>query len=78
VRAVVRALSALAPFIVGVLSDATDLQTALAVVTPLYALGGVVMLLAAKTYPADLAFVAAEARRTLGGAPSVPDTSVRK
>ena len=64
VRAVVRALSALAPFIVGVLSDATDLQTALALVTPLYAIGGLVMLFAARSYPADLAFVAAEARRS--------------
>ena len=78
VRAVVRALSALSPFIVGVISDASDLQTALAVVTPLYGVGGLVMLLAAKTYPADLAFVAAEARRTLSLPGSVPDTSVRK
>ncbi len=62
IRSVVRALSALAPFIVGVLSTATSLSTALAIVTPLYAIGGLVMLLAAKTYPADLAFVAADAR----------------
>lgn len=65
IRSVVRALSALAPLIVGVLSDATDLPTALAMITPLYAVGGLVMLLAARTYPADLAFVAAEARRTM-------------
>ncbi len=64
IRSVVRALSALAPLIVGALSDATDLPTALAIVTPLYAVGGLVMLLAARTYPADLAFVAAQARRT--------------
>jgi hypothetical protein len=62
IRSVVRALSALAPFVVGVLSDATSLNTALALVTPLYAIGGLVMLLAAKTYPADLAFVAADAK----------------
>ena len=62
IRSIVRALSALAPLVVGVLSDATSLSTALAMVTPLYALGGLVMLLAAKTYPADLAFVAADAR----------------
>lgn len=67
IRAVVRALSALAPLIVGALSDATDLPTALALITPLYAVGGLVMLLAARTYPADLAFVAAEARRTMSG-----------
>ena len=65
IRSVVRALSALAPLIVGALSDATDLPTALAMVTPLYAIGGLVMLLAARSYPADLAFVAAEARRTM-------------
>ncbi|MGH9083886.1 MAG: MFS transporter [Acidimicrobiales bacterium] len=68
VRAAVRALSALAPLIVGVLSDATDLSTALAIVTPLYAVGGCVMLLAARTYPADLAYVAAESRRTMATA----------
>jgi MFS family permease len=65
IRSIVRALSALAPLIVGVLSDATDLATALAIITPLYAIGGLVMLLAARTYPADLAFVAAAARRNL-------------
>lgn len=63
IRSAVRALSALSPFIVGVLSDATSLSTALAIITPAYAIGGLLMLLAAKTYPADLAFVAAEARR---------------
>ena len=62
VRAIVRSLSALAPWIVGQLSDATDLQTALATVTPMYAAGGLVMLLAARTYPADLAAAAAAAR----------------
>jgi predicted MFS family arabinose efflux permease len=67
IRSVVRALSALAPLIVGALSDITDLPTALALVTPLYAVGGLVMLLAARTYPADLAFVAADARRTMEG-----------
>ena len=64
IRSVVRALSALAPLIVGALSDAFDLRTALALVTPAYAIGGLVMLMAARTYPADLAFVAAASRRT--------------
>lgn len=64
IRSVVRALSALAPFIVGVLADLTDLPMALAIVTPLYAIGGFVMLFAAKTYPADLAAVASHARAT--------------
>jgi predicted MFS family arabinose efflux permease len=66
IRSVVRALSALAPLIVGALSDATDLPTALAIVTPLYAVGGLVMLLAARSYPADLAYVASLAARTAG------------
>lgn len=66
VRSVVRALAALAPLLVGAISDAfdDDLRIALAIVTPLYAIGGLVMLLAARTYPADLAFAAAEAERT--------------
>jgi predicted MFS family arabinose efflux permease len=68
IRAVVRALAALSPLLVGALSDALDLPTALALITPLYAIGGLVMLFAARTYPADLAFVAAESRRTLVGA----------
>lgn len=74
IRSVVRALSALAPLAVGGLSDAfgDDLPTALATVTPLYAVGGLVMLLAARTYPADLAFAAAEARRTGAGTSAVP------
>ena len=70
IRSVVRALAAFAPLIVGVLSDATDLPTALAIVTPLYGIGGLVMLFAARTYPADLAFVAAQARRTMAQSPS--------
>ena len=37
--------------IVGMLSEATDLSTALAIVSPLYAVGGLVMLLAARSLP---------------------------
>ena len=62
VRSVVRALAALSPPIVGMLSEATDLSTALAIVSPLYAVGGLLMLLAAKSYPSDLANVATQAR----------------
>jgi MFS family permease len=64
VRSVVRSASALSPLVIGMISDRSDLRTALAVVTPVYALGGLVMLLAARSYPTDLAFVAAEAQRT--------------
>ena len=62
IRSIVRALSALAPFFVGVVADRTSLSTSLAAFTPFFAVGGVVMLFAAKTYPADLAAVAARAR----------------
>jgi predicted MFS family arabinose efflux permease len=65
VRSVVRALAALSPPTVGVLSEATDLSTALAIVSPLYAIGGLLMLLAARSYPADLAVVATEARASV-------------
>ncbi len=62
IRSIVRALSALAPWLVGIVSDRTGLATALAIFTPSFAIGGIVMLFAAKTYPADLAAVAADAR----------------
>ncbi len=65
VRSVVRALAALSPPIVGMLSSATDLSTALAIVSPLYAIGGLVMLMAAKSYPGDLASVASQARASV-------------
>jgi predicted MFS family arabinose efflux permease len=62
IRSIVRALSATAPFFVGVVADQTGLTTSLAAFTPTFAIGGIVMLFAAKTYPADLAAVAARAR----------------
>ncbi|MGH9137261.1 MAG: MFS transporter [Acidimicrobiales bacterium] len=61
-RAVVRSLAALAPWVVGRLSDATDLQTALAAVVPLYGVGGLVMLLAARSYPGDVAIAGGAVR----------------
>jgi MFS family permease len=63
VRSVVRSLSAVAPVVIGVLSDAIGLRLAIAAIVPTYAVGGLAMLLAARTYPADLAFVGAESRR---------------
>src|SRR4051794_16933680 len=62
-RSIVRSASSLMILIIGVLKGAFGLQTALVVVTPVYAIGGVIMLFAARTYPSDLAFVAAESRR---------------
>jgi predicted MFS family arabinose efflux permease len=63
IRSVVRSVGNASPALIGVLSDATDLRSALAITAPLYVVGGVVMLFAARTYPADLAFVAAESER---------------
>jgi MFS family permease len=64
IRSIVRALSALAPLFVGYVADHHTLATSLAAFTPTFAIGGIVMLFAAKTYPADLAAVAARARAT--------------
>lgn len=62
-RGVLRSLAALSPVLIGGLSDAVGLQDALALLTPTYAVGGVLMLLATRTYPTDLAFVAEESHR---------------
>ena len=63
VRGICRSLGAISPFVIGVLSNSVGLANALAIVTPAYAIGGVVVLLAARTYGSDLAFVAAETER---------------
>jgi MFS family permease len=62
-RSVVRSIGALSPLLVGVLSEEWNLRAALVAITPLYAIGGLVMLLAARSYPTDLSFVVAESRR---------------
>jgi predicted MFS family arabinose efflux permease len=63
VRSVVRSAAGLAPLLIGGLKALTDLRTALLIFTPIYAVGGLTMLLAARHYPSDLAFVVAETRR---------------
>jgi hypothetical protein len=63
VRSVVRALSSAGPLIIGLLSSAIGLRAALVVFSPIYAIGGVVMLAALRHYPHDVAFVVAESRR---------------
>lgn len=63
VRSVCRSLGAVSPYVIGVLSSSIGLSRALAVVTPTYAVGGAVVLLAARSYGSDLAFVAAETER---------------
>jgi predicted MFS family arabinose efflux permease len=57
VRSIVRAVSGFGPLIVGVLSDAIGIRAALVAFCPVYAIGGIVMLGAARHYPADLAYV---------------------
>lgn len=63
VRGICRSLGALSPLVIGVLSNSFGLANALAIVTPAYAIGGIVVLLAARSYGADLAFVTAETAR---------------
>jgi len=77
IRAIVRSLSSAGPAVIGVTSTtlisrlaidrADGLRWAIVALTPIYAIGGVLMLLAARYYPADVAFVAAESRRKAGG-----------
>lgn len=67
-RSVVRSIGAAGPIMVGALTSAFGIRVALASVCPIYAVGGLVMLLAARTYPVDLAYVGAETRRLRAGA----------
>ncbi|HEY2814745.1 MAG TPA: MFS transporter [Acidimicrobiales bacterium] len=62
-RSMVRSLAGITPAVIGVMKGVWGLQTALVMITPVYAVGGMIMLLAARTYPSDLAFVAAESQR---------------
>ena len=77
-RSVVRSLAAFSPVIIGAIADVIGLRLALAVVTPLYAVGGVVMLFAARHYAYDLSFVAAESERIRAGVdgPGAPTPAV--
>jgi MFS family permease len=63
VRSIVRALAAAGPLVIGGLSNAFGLRLAIVSIVPLYAVGGIAMLAAARSYPADVAFVVAESRR---------------
>jgi MFS family permease len=66
VRSVVRSIAFVGPVIVGGLSQLVGLAAALALFSPIYAIGGLVMLKARHTYGPDLAYVMAEANRTGG------------
>ena len=69
VRQVVRTASWAGPYLIGVISDqiapntALGLRWAIVVACPFYALGGLIMLGAARYYPADIAYVIAHTRR---------------
>jgi MFS family permease len=78
VRQVVRTASFAGPYLIGVVSVAitshsasasttVGLHWAIVAVCPLYALGGLIMLLAVRTYPHDIAYVVANARARLNG-----------
>jgi MFS family permease len=80
VRQLVRTASFAGPYLIGVISDqiapntAFGLRWAIVAACPLYALGGLIMLAAARTYPRDIATVIAHCRG-LGarvGAPGGP------
>jgi MFS family permease len=70
VRQVVRTLSWAGPYLIGLISDQIAPNTALglrwAIVTacPFYALGGLILLTAARYYPRDIAYVIAHSRRS--------------
>jgi MFS family permease len=73
VRSVVRTISNIGPLLIGELAVAFEsggfskgdaLRWALVALTPIYALGGAIVLFAVRTYPADVAFVVAESSRT--------------
>jgi MFS family permease len=72
IRSIVRTASTAGALLVGGLSAAflangwsraDSLRFAIVAITPLYAAGGLIMFLAARWYPHDVAFVAAESRR---------------
>jgi len=64
VRSIVRTASNGGAPLVGVLSTVIGLRMAIVSIIPLYAVGGVIMFFAARSYPRDVAFVVAETKRT--------------
>ena len=72
-RSVVRSIAGLMTLVIGIIKGFSDLRIALVAVTPVYAIGGLIMLMAARTYPSDLAFVVAESRRVGVGRPGEAD-----
>jgi len=70
VRQIVRTASWAGPYLIGMISDliapntALGLRWAIVTVCPFYALGGLIMLGAARYYPRDIAYVIAHSRRS--------------
>jgi MFS family permease len=64
VRSIVRTASNGGAPLVGVLATAIGLRMAIVSIIPLYAVGGIIMFFAARSYPRDVAFVVAESKRT--------------
>ena len=70
VRQIVRTGSWAGPYLIGLISDliapntALGLRWAIVTVCPFYALGGLIMLGAARYYPRDIAYVIAYSRRS--------------
>ena len=62
-RTIIRSGAMVGPLLIGVISDVIGLQAALVVFTPVYAVGGLIVLLGVRYYPRELAFVVAETRR---------------
>jgi MFS family permease len=76
VRSIVRTISNAGPFVIGGLSAAfaatglgraDSLRYAIVALSPLYAAGGVVMLIATRSYPGDVAYVLAHAAHQVNG-----------
>jgi MFS family permease len=82
VRQVVRTASYAGPYLIGVIADqisrnaAFGLRWAIVAVCPVYALGGLIMLLAVRTYPKDIATVIAHSRLAAQAAQPGPELPV--
>jgi MFS family permease len=84
VRSVVRTASWAGPYLIGLISDliapntALGLRWAIVAACPLYALGGLIMLGAARHYPRDIAYVIAHTRRVHAKPPADPAEATRE
>jgi MFS family permease len=81
VRQIVRTGSWAGPYLIGLISDliapntALGLRWAIVTVCPFYALGGLIMLGAARYYPRDIAYVIAHSRRSSAASAAGPGSA---